>query len=235
MKNDRGGAVSRNPTHAGPKRGFTLIELLVAIAVLASIAVLGWRGLDSITRARIALNEEMEQARGMHLSFAQMHRDFEQIADLAVMGARPRLQVDADRLVLIRAVTGENQATQLQVVAYRLRDGVLTRYESTATRDMNVLDALWNATTADAEIVQEVSLLKGIASMTLQAWVNDGAGWRDASAATERVMIREGNSWRPAGPNDGAVNLAGPSGMEVVLQLRRQNANITKVFILGAT
>ena len=32
--------------------GFTLIELLVAIGILAMVAVLGWRGLDSIVRSR---------------------------------------------------------------------------------------------------------------------------------------------------------------------------------------
>jgi len=34
-------------------RGLTLVELLVAIAVLAIISVLGWRGLDVITRTRL--------------------------------------------------------------------------------------------------------------------------------------------------------------------------------------
>ena len=70
--------------------------------------------------------------------------------------------------------------------------------------------------------------------MTLRAWVNDGIGWRDAGAATQRVMIRDGNGWRAAGPDDGAANTGGPSGLEVVLQLQRRNASITKVFLLGA-
>ena len=39
-------------------RGFTLIELLVAISILAIVAVLGWRGLDAIVRARVSLNED---------------------------------------------------------------------------------------------------------------------------------------------------------------------------------
>ena len=33
-------------------RGFTLIELLVAIAVMALIAILSWRGLDGMVRAQ---------------------------------------------------------------------------------------------------------------------------------------------------------------------------------------
>ena len=52
--------------------GFTLIELLVAIGILAMVAVLGWRGLDSIMRSREVLTGQLEQARGMQLAFAQM-------------------------------------------------------------------------------------------------------------------------------------------------------------------
>jgi general secretion pathway protein J len=32
-----------------------LVELLVAITIMAVVAVLGWRGLDSIVRARVSL------------------------------------------------------------------------------------------------------------------------------------------------------------------------------------
>src|SRR5512134_270906 len=55
--------------------GLTLIELLVAISVLSLITILGWRGLDSIVRARIALTDDLEQTRGMQLAFAQLQSD----------------------------------------------------------------------------------------------------------------------------------------------------------------
>jgi prepilin-type N-terminal cleavage/methylation domain len=42
--------VNRAPVSA--QRGFTLIELLVAVAILAVVAVLGWRGLDAVARSR---------------------------------------------------------------------------------------------------------------------------------------------------------------------------------------
>ena len=61
--------------------GLTLVELLVAIAMLAFISMLGWRGLDAITRARAALNQELAQTRGLQLAFAQMEIDCANVVD----------------------------------------------------------------------------------------------------------------------------------------------------------
>src|SRR5450830_806531 len=113
------------------RRGFTLIELLVAISILAMVAVLGWRGLDGIVRARVALTQQMEVTRGMQLAFAQMQSDCEHIpVDGVLLGTRPYLLFDKDKLTLVRMVLLENEPTRLQVVSYRLRDGVLLRRES---------------------------------------------------------------------------------------------------------
>ncbi|MGH8855098.1 MAG: PulJ/GspJ family protein, partial [Telluria sp.] len=76
------------------RSGFTLVELLVAISILAILAVLGWRGLDGIVRARIALTEQMEVTRGMQLAFAQMQSDCEHLAERAIIGNRAGLQWD---------------------------------------------------------------------------------------------------------------------------------------------
>lgn len=48
--------------------GFTLIELLVAIAILAVVALLSWRGLDQIIRGRNVITQSMAEER----VFAQM-------------------------------------------------------------------------------------------------------------------------------------------------------------------
>ena len=70
------------------RNGFTLVELLVAISILAIVAVLGWRGLDGIVRARVALTAQMEVTRGMQLAFAQMQSDCEHLAAARILDRR---------------------------------------------------------------------------------------------------------------------------------------------------
>ena len=103
------------------RRGFTLIELLVAISILAIVAVLGWRGLDGIVRARIALTAEVEATRGMQLAFAQMQSDVEHMADATLLQNRPFLLCDTDRMVMVRNVYHEHEASTLQVVTMTSR------------------------------------------------------------------------------------------------------------------
>ncbi|MEF1435563.1 prepilin-type N-terminal cleavage/methylation domain-containing protein, partial [Neisseria gonorrhoeae] len=61
-------------------RGFTLIELLVAIAIMAVIAVLSWRGLDQIIRGRQTITNAMEDERVFAQVFDQMRIDARQAA-----------------------------------------------------------------------------------------------------------------------------------------------------------
>lgn len=203
------------------RTGFTLVELLVAISVLAIVAVLGWRGLDGIVRARIALTREMEQARGMQLAFAQLQRDCSQLVAASSLPDRFPLVVEPGRVVLVRTVFSDGMPTQVQVVAYHLIDGVLTRRESAATRDLNKLDALWVTVTNAADAKQAVTLQTGVTDMKIRTWVTDGAGWR-----VPAIDI--------APPSDNPMT--GPvatTGLEVSLQLEGRANSVIKVFMLG--
>jgi general secretion pathway protein J len=213
----------RSPAAVG-RRGFTLIELLVAISVLAIVAVLGWRGLDGIVRARISLNNALEQTRGLQLAFAQMQRDCAHVVGITTIPERAPIVVDPERLVLVRSVFSDNQPTRLQVVAYRLKDGVLTRRESTATRDLNALDALWMSATSDEGGAPSVELQSGVAAMTVRVWVNDGAGWRTPGVDVVTT----------ASSGMAAATAIVPTGLEVGLQMRDRSSSLTKIFLLGA-
>ncbi len=195
-------------------RGFTLIELLVAITILAIVAVLGWRGLDSIVRARVALTNDMEQTRGMQLAFAQLQSDCAHVAGNAAMPNREPVVVTQDRLLLVRTVFADDQPTRLQVIVYRLRDGALTRRESSATRDLGELDAMWQAAMSDLDTSTPVLLQSGLSTMTMRTWARNGGGWdftAPAASAAPTVL----------------------TGLEVSLQLRDHANRMTKVFLLG--
>ncbi|MEO7495352.1 MAG: prepilin-type N-terminal cleavage/methylation domain-containing protein [Massilia sp.] len=203
-----------------PPRGFTLVELLVAISILAMVAVLGWRGLDGIVRARQSLTEQMETTRGMQLAFAQMQSDCEHIADIDVVQNRPYLAAEDNRLTLVRKMSTENEPNRLQVVSYRVRDGLLIRRESGATRDLVQLDALWQAAISDNDSSAPVTLQSGVSGMQVQTFEN--------------------NAWRLGGPSgvgrlppgQQATGLL-PTGLQVALQVRGQEATMSKMFLLS--
>jgi general secretion pathway protein J len=201
-------------------RGFTLVELLVAISILAIVAVLGWRGLDGIVRARVALTEQMETTRGMQLAFAQMQSDTEHMADASLVGARPYLQVDNNRMTLVRTSQAENEPMRLQVVAYRIVDGVLTRSESAGTRSLGELDLLWKAAVSDADTTSAaVPLQGGVTGMLVQGWTN--GQW-------QAIQVP------PAGAVQPPLAAAGaPTGLQVVLQLQASTAPMVKAFLVG--
>jgi len=208
-------------------KGFTLIELLVAISILAIVALLGWRGLDSIVKARVALNAELEQTRGMQLTFAQLQNDCRQLASSQVLGTRAALFVQNDRLVLARTVTLDNQPSRLEVVDYRLRDGMLSRWESPQTRDLDEFDGIWKAVLSSAADEQQTSqpvvLQSHVNGMQMRLWQSGATDWRRPGDAVATSPL--------------ATNQVSWTGLEVSLQPQRpaqQSAgSVVKQFLLG--
>ena len=198
-----------------PRRGFTLVELLVAISILAIVAVLGWRGLDGIVRARIALTEQLDTTRGMQLAFAQMQSDAEHMANPAALQKRPFLLADTDRMTLVRTTSRENEASTLQVISYRIEDGVLTRRESLGTRDLVQLDVLWKAATSGIDTTPPVALQKGVVGMVVQTW--------------------EENRWHTGGQPREGKQLQGvaPTGLQIALKANGAQDVMIKSFLLG--
>lgn len=239
------------------QRGFTLVELLVAITVLAIVAVLGWRGLDAIVRARVALTADLEQTRGMQLAFAQLQNDCARIADGRELRNRPTLQAEPNRLTLVRNVFADNQPTRVQVVAYRVVDGKLERRESVPVRDIRELDTQWTAALADSDRNQPVPLQEKVISMNLRTW-SGTAGWQANASSNQPSPLPPGSVppvQTPGGqtggqsggqgggqgsgqPNPNNVPLAQPQtdmrGVEVALQLDGRERPMYKIFLLGA-
>src|SRR5471032_2211908 len=196
-------------------RGFTLIELLVAITVLALVSVLGYRGLDSIVRTRLALTDDMERLRGLQLAFAQLQSDCAQVAGADELPGRQTLVADDGRLLLLRHTEADQQAPEFEVVSYRLADGQLTRQESAATHDPARLDQLWQQALADGGQAGVVRLQGGVGPLSMRLWVN--GSWTGGSA--------------PLAPGEAAA--APPAALELELQLQGRENSVVKVFLVG--
>lgn len=228
--------------------GMTLIELLVAVTVLAVVAVLGWRGLDGIVRARVALNADLEQTRGQQLAFAQLQNDAEHIVASTTVPGRPRLAIEQNRLRLVRVVSGYSQPTQLQVLTYRLQDGVLSRRGSATTRDLNELDALWQAAGDDetgSDNQPAITLQSGVSGMQVRLWSTDNQGWRSADspppsasgdlAAIAAALVAATAAGTPLTRSSLMGLAAAPeyNGLEISLILQGLSAPAVKVMLLG--
>jgi general secretion pathway protein J len=185
--------------------GFTLVEMLIAIGILAMIAVLGWRSMDGMLRSRGALTDSMQQLRALQRSFAQMQDDCAQLAGTDAIGAMSPLQIQPDRLALIRNVFAPDQPTRLQAVVYYVAGGVLKRRVSPATRD---LPALQRFLQQSAEGGIDLPLQDDVHAMSLRAW---SQGWQSQSTTAQP-----------------------PRGLEVILQMGRGAGAVRRLFLLGA-
>jgi general secretion pathway protein J len=215
-------------------KGLTLIELLVAISVLAVVAVLGWRGLDSIVRSRIALTDDLAQTRGMQLTFAQLQSDCAHLVNPSVLVNKASLATAEGRITLVRTVFGDNHPSRLQVVTYQVKDGILTRRESVATRDLRELDKLWlsavndtdnnTSTTPLDKLRTGVVLQSDVTAMTTRLWVNGGNGWSTNLPVQATPPLLGTPATQPSAP----------TGLEVTMQIRGRATGMVKIFLLGA-
>jgi general secretion pathway protein J len=124
---------------------------------------------------------------------------------------------------LVRAVFAENQPSRMQVVAYRIRNGVLTRRESVATRDLKEIDTAWTAAMSESNVMPAVVLHSNVDEMAIRSWINDGAGWRT------------GTEGAPVSGTVPATAIKGEAtGLEVALKLHGRPGSLIKIFLLGA-
>jgi len=205
-------------------KGLTLVELLVAISVLGFIAILGWRGLDTIVRTRLALNKDLEQTRGMQLAFSQLENDCEHIADPSIFPNKLSIAIGLERIALVRTVNIEHQPTLLKVISYRVIDSNLIREESTATRDLRKLDKDWLAATNDivansSKQNPSVVLQTDVSSMAMRLWST--GNWQTGTQAIDP-------------DSKASFSLLPPTGLEVTLKFIGHNTGIKKIFLLGA-
>jgi general secretion pathway protein J len=216
--------------------GLTLIELLVAIGILAFIAVLGWRGLESLIRTRSSLDQELEQTRNLQIIFAQLQNDCAHIVNTNVIDGQAPLIVDLNQMSLVREVSVEAMPTRLQWVSYRLQNNTLYRVVSPATRDLLALQAYKLQFDAENETSSSrVNLQTEVEKFSLRVWANDGRGWINQKdmLATTTALVSRGSLMNPQlGSTTSNITWR---GIEVSLSLIKSPGELSKTILLGAT
>lgn len=200
--------MNRKPVKSA--KGFTLIEVLVAITLMAVMAVMGWRGLDSITRSREQLDRSLASTRGLQAAFSQMQLDASQVLLPAQIGERPTLWSDGSSLSMLRRVSDTEQATRMLRVTYRVENGELLR--ETEPTDNTIAQA-------SKQTRRVVRLVPGIEALTIRLWMNDGRGWRPPGVWTDPSKTRV---------------QAQPHGVVIDITMHGQKRPVTRKLLVGA-
>jgi general secretion pathway protein J len=161
--------------------GFTLMEVLVALALMALVSLMAWRGLASVSNARDRIEEQAEDTDAIVRALGQVARDVElSYTGPAFEPAGQDVLAYTGGLRLLRRAAGGQTLEVLRTDPDG--NGLWQRVHWQVRKD-----GLWRAggpSAARSPLPAPdggVLLLPGVTSLALRAWV-PGAGWADANA-----------------------------------------------------
>ena len=198
----------RRAGHAA-SRGFTLIELLVAIAILALVAIMSWRGIDGMVRAQEQMKERADAVLTLRSALAQWNSDLD-----AAVSITPARAMDWNGQALrVTRSSAAGDLSSLTVVAWTLRsggDGVTRWYR-------------WQSppffTRGDWQLAWQQAA----------SWASGGGGTPAAGGGSEvalmpatswQLLYFRNDLWSPAAPADAlGANEQVPNGVRLLLEL----------------
>jgi general secretion pathway protein J len=218
--------------------GFTLLELLVAVSLLSVLAVLSWRGMESVLSGRDAIVERSDELRALTIAMAQIEEDLRRAWPVRLLGlATPPVGFAAGddqappSLELLRETAG-GDSSEVQRVIWRLRDGVLERGFSAWTAPMP-----GEASTSDVLPFTWQPVIGAVQGLEFRGWLS-GRGWLPAATLAQNAAANQSQAAMPPLP-DGGVPLppmpvtSAPLITGVELLLVRRGERILRVFAVG--
>jgi general secretion pathway protein J len=223
--------LDRCKPRSAPQRrgaGFTLIELLVAMAILAVVALLAWRGLDQVARGRDTLSRVTENERALSQLYDQMHSDIQQAASDNEISAPP-IRTAQHSLQIVRELRLPDQTTRLEVIRYQLRDGHVLRYASPALVTVGQLRTA-QAPNAGVDGWSTVDLVEGVTDFSTRLYLPH-SGWVDSNSGAQQAFNT--NLKALSLPVGGGPLPRSISGVEFKMYVLGQQGPLTRVFVVG--
>ena len=205
--------------------GFTLVEVMVAIAVLSLLALMGWRGIETVLSTRIQVTDKTARVAQWQTGLAQWRADLQAMTE---MGSVPAL--DFDGLVLrITRVDRSLPGQPLRVVAWSRRViadqhqglGSWVRWQSPPLSKRSDLALAWAQAQRWARNPSQEDISREVAIAGIESW---------------QLLYFRKNSWSnplstpdagPATPAGAAAPIATtapalPEGIRLVLRVREE-------------
>lgn len=208
------------------QRGFTLVEVLVALVIMATMAVMSWRGIDALLKSRDIAQAHLDQTVRLQTVLAQWELDLRALQDSRVV---PPLSFDGATLRITRT-----QALGMQVVAWSLRSGRLYRWEGPTVQTVAALaDSFQRSQQLQSQESVQLKTLEGLNGW--QLFYYRGNGWSNALSSDD-VQPAASAPVLPGQPAAGPTRAVLPTGVRMVLQFGPGsgfNGPLTRQIVLG--
>ena len=196
-------------------KGFTLIELLVALAAMALLSIMSWRGIDGMLRAQEVTRAQGEQHAIMQTVLAQWNADLN-----ALMPLQGRQVLDWDGQVLrLTRKTSAIPDNGALVVAWSRRnvDGLFqwVRWQSLPTRTVSEWNDAWGQAAQWGRNPSSDHIRRETVLLPLELWrvyYYRSNAWTNPLSSDQNNAGSEKSRILPAVPDGVRIELTLPAG-----------------------
>ena len=193
------------------ERGFTLAEVLVALALMALLAVVSWRGVASMAEAKQTADARVEETLRMGTVMAQWEQDLQQLHETSLV---PALAFDGASVRMVR-----RQPAGLQLVVWALRETRWMRWASPVVNSAQGLQEQW---LASQQLLGnepgQLTLYEGLVGWQVYFYRNNA--WTNAQSSGD--LVNAPNPGTGASAPVVVTRTRLPDGVRLLLTLQQQ-------------